>query len=141
MVMGPGGITEKLVNPVKKVNGYYYCMYKPSKPGLYIITITYSGNQIQKSPFKVDVAIAKTSKIRAHGPGLETGIVGQPANFVVEQNGEPGTLGQYLSVSFEVLNMYYLLLSKGKQFAGHIQTLCYSSIMCSVIIQPTHGIA
>jgi filamin len=94
MVMGPGGLTEKMVNPLKKVNGYYTCMYKPSKPGLYIVTITFSGNQIQKSPFKVDVAVAKTSKIRAHGPGLETGVVGQPANFVVEQNGEPGTLGQ-----------------------------------------------
>lgn len=94
MVMGPGGVTEKLVKPVTKVDGYYTCLYRPSKAGLYIVTITYSGNQIQKSPFKVEVAVTKTSKIRAHGPGLETGIAGQPAKFAVEPNGEPGQLGQ-----------------------------------------------
>jgi len=94
LVMGPGGITEKLVKPITKVSEYVYtCMYRPSKPGLYIVNITYSSNQIQKSPFKVEVGPMKTSKIKAHGPGLETGIAGQPAKFVVEQNGEPGTLG------------------------------------------------
>ena len=35
----------------------------------------------------------KESKIRAYGPGLEGGVVGKPADFVVETNGETGALG------------------------------------------------
>ena len=34
------------------------------------------------------------SKIKAYGPGLEAGVVGFPANFTVETNGETGALGQ-----------------------------------------------
>jgi filamin len=41
----------------------------------------------------VDVAPARPSKICAYGPGLETGIVGHPATFTVETNGETGALG------------------------------------------------
>lgn len=35
----------------------------------------------------------KESKIRAYGPGLEGGMVGKPAEFIVETNGETGALG------------------------------------------------
>ena len=31
--------------------------------------------------------------IKAYGPGLEGGVVGYPADFVVETNGETGSLG------------------------------------------------
>ena len=30
----------------------------------------------------------------AYGPGLEGGVVNQPANFTVETNGETGALGE-----------------------------------------------
>lgn len=92
LVMGPGGMAVK--NTLTKVGTYYTCVYSPTKPGLYIVTITYSGQQIQKSPFKVEVGpIKMLCKVRASGPGLETGVVGQPALFKVEPNGEPGQLG------------------------------------------------
>ena len=42
---------------------------------------------------QVDVGPTITTKIRAFGPGLENGIVGYPANFTVETNGETGALG------------------------------------------------
>lgn len=38
----------------------------------------------------------KESRIRAFGPGLEGGVVGYPADFVVETNGETGSLGTSL---------------------------------------------
>jgi len=75
----------------------FKCGYDPKKVGEYIITITFGGQQISKSPFIVDVGPAKTSKITAYGPGLEGGVVGQPATFVVETHGETGALGEFLS--------------------------------------------
>lgn len=38
----------------------------------------------------------KESRIRAFGPGLEGGVVGYPADFVVETNGETGSLGMLI---------------------------------------------
>lgn len=48
------------------------------------------------SPFEVQVAPPPgTQKVRAWGPGLERGVVGQSADFVVEAIGtEVGTLGE-----------------------------------------------
>lgn len=48
------------------------------------------------SPFEVEVAVeAGQQKVRAWGPGLETGMVGKSADFVVEAIGtEVGTLGK-----------------------------------------------
>jgi len=91
MIMAPGGSPEK--NTLKKVDNYYTCVYKPIKPGLYIVTVQYAGQPIPKSPFRVDVAPMKVSKVRAYGPGLKTGVVGQPATFRVVPHGEPGQLG------------------------------------------------
>lgn len=48
------------------------------------------------SPFEVVVSEAvKSQKVRAWGPGLETGMVGKSADFVVEAIGrEVGNLGK-----------------------------------------------
>jgi len=75
----------------------FKCGYDPQKVGEYIITVTFGGQQISKSPFIVDVGPAKASKITAYGPGLEGGVVGQPATFIVETHGETGALGKILS--------------------------------------------
>lgn len=50
------------------------------------------------SPFEVIISEdAGPQKVRAWGPGLETGMVGKSADFVVEAIGtEVGTLGKYL---------------------------------------------
>ena len=50
------------------------------------------------SPFEVQVSPeAGVQKVRAWGPGLETGQVGKSADFVVEAIGtEVGTLGKWL---------------------------------------------
>lgn len=48
------------------------------------------------SPFEVQVSPQPgAQKVRAWGPGLEGGVVGRPADFVVEAVGtEVGTLGE-----------------------------------------------
>lgn len=93
MIMGPGGVPEKTT--VTKISTTFEYVYKPTKPGLYIINITFGGQQIPKSPFKVTVAVTKTSRVRAFGPGLESGVAGTPAHFTVEPNGE-GPIGKHL---------------------------------------------
>lgn len=55
--------------------------------------ITFAGQEIHKSPFEVNVGPYKETEIRAYGPGLIGGVVGYPALFTVETNGETGALG------------------------------------------------
>ncbi|XP_056000448.1 filamin-A-like isoform X18 [Ostrea edulis] len=93
-IIGPGGIEVKCTcSKSKKEEGVYECVYVPLKQGQYIINITFGDQHIAKSPFKVEVGPSKTSKIRAYGPGLEGGVVNQPARFTVETQGETGALG------------------------------------------------
>lgn len=56
--------------------------------------VTFNGKEIYKSPFEVNVGPFKKTAIRAYGPGLEGGVVGQPAQFTIETNGETGALGK-----------------------------------------------
>jgi len=91
-VIGPGGAEEHI--RVRKLDPVTFeCAYTPKKPGLYVVNVTYGGQPIAKSPFKVDVGPYKETKIRAFGPGLEQGVVGYAACFTVETNGETGALG------------------------------------------------
>lgn len=71
----------------------YACHYTPIKEGRHVVMITYGGKEIPKSPFEVNVGPYKESNIRAFGPGLRAGIVGHPAKFTVDTNGETGALG------------------------------------------------
>ncbi|XP_061106615.1 filamin-C isoform X3 [Conger conger] len=94
MVKGPRGGEEPV--KVRDVgDGVYECDYYPILPGKYTIIITWGGHTIPRSPFEVEVSEeAGLQKVRAWGPGLETGMVGKSADFVVEAIGtEVGTLG------------------------------------------------
>ncbi|XP_051548052.1 filamin-C [Myxocyprinus asiaticus] len=93
-VKGPGG-AEVPVKVCDVGDGVYKCDYCPVKPGKYNVIITWGGQPIPRSPFEVEVSTeVGPQKVRAWGPGLETGMVGKPADFVVEAIGtEVGTLG------------------------------------------------
>uniref|UniRef100_A0A8C1K5H7 Filamin C, gamma b (actin binding protein 280) n=1 Tax=Cyprinus carpio TaxID=7962 RepID=A0A8C1K5H7_CYPCA len=92
-VKGPSG--DEPVKVQDLGDGVYECDYYPIFTGKYIITITWGGHAIPRSPFEVIVSEdAGPQKVRAWGPGLETGMVGKSADFVVEAIGtEVGTLG------------------------------------------------
>ncbi|KAJ8017344.1 hypothetical protein DPEC_G00016890 [Dallia pectoralis] len=94
IIKGPKGLEE----PCKKKDlgdGVFGFEYYPSTPGAYSITITWGGQHIHCSPLEVKVGSeAGPQKVRAWGPGLESGIVGKSADFVVEAVGDNvGTLG------------------------------------------------
>ena len=81
---------------IKKADANTYeCVYIPQVPGNYVINVTYGGQHVPRSPFKVAVGPFKESRIRAYGPGLIGGVVGYPAIFTVETNGETGALGKH----------------------------------------------
>ncbi|TNN09515.1 Filamin-A isoform 1 [Schistosoma japonicum] len=78
----------------RKTGAYLFdCSYTPQKPGTHQVNVRYGGDHIMLSPFTVEVAPYKESRIRAFGPGLVGGVVNKPAVFVVETNGETGALG------------------------------------------------
>ncbi|KAF3705380.1 Filamin-C [Channa argus] len=93
-VKGPKG-QEEPVKFIEMENGLYECNYYPIMMGKYTVSITWGGHSIPRSPFEVQVSEEVGSqKVRAWGPGLETGMVGKSADFVVEAIGtEVGTLG------------------------------------------------
>lgn len=91
-VIGPGGSHE--VVKVKQIDAYTFeYIYHPKKEGRYIVMVSYGGQEIPKSPFEVNIGPYKETRIRAYGPGLKGGVVGYPALFTVETNGEAGGLG------------------------------------------------
>ncbi|XP_040261120.1 filamin-A isoform X2 [Bufo bufo] len=94
VVKGPKG-TEERVKQKDLGDGVYYFEYYPATPGNYTVTITWGGQNIPRSPFEVKVGTeCGQQKVRAWGPGLEGGVVGKSADFVVEAIGDDvGTLG------------------------------------------------
>ncbi|XP_077402570.1 filamin-A isoform X4 [Vanacampus margaritifer] len=93
-IKGPKGLEE----PCKRKDlgdGVYGFDYYPTAPGTYSITITWGGQHIPRSPIEVKVGSeAGQQRVRAWGPGLEGGVIGKSADFVVEAVGDNvGTLG------------------------------------------------
>jgi len=85
-VEGPFG--EEKVDIKNNKDGTYSCTYYPTKHGNYVVSITWSGQQIPNSPFNVKVgAPGDKSKIRAYGTGLEKGTAGQRCDFHVDTRG------------------------------------------------------
>lgn len=104
-IIGPGGVDQNV--SMKKINGTTYdCHYYPTKEGRYVIMVTFGGVEIAKSPFEVNVKPKKDSSIVAHGPGLSSGVVGYPAAFVVETNGETGALGFNIAGPSQVILVF-----------------------------------
>ncbi|XP_039204026.1 filamin-B isoform X4 [Crotalus tigris] len=93
-IKGPKGL-EELVKQKEFMDGVYAFEYYPVTPGKYIVTISWGGHNIPKSPFEVQVGSeVGPQKVRAWGPGLHEGVVGKSADFIVESIGpEVGSLG------------------------------------------------
>ena len=74
----------------KGEDGNYTCTVYAPEPGRYTAHVRWNGEHILGSPFKVKVMTPpKPENVRAYGPGLENGYVGQEGNFTVE-TGEGG---------------------------------------------------
>ncbi|NWV59546.1 FLNC protein, partial [Malurus elegans] len=76
----------------------YRVEYTPFDEGLHLVEVTYDDVAVPKSPFRVGVAEGcDPTRVRAHGPGLEGGLVGTANHFTVETRGA-GTGGLGLAI-------------------------------------------
>ncbi|NWH83406.1 FLNC protein, partial [Aegithalos caudatus] len=79
-------------------DGTYRVEYTPFEEGLHLVEVTYDDVAVPKSPFRVGVAEGcDPTRVRAHGPGLEGGLVGTANHFTVETRGA-GTGGLGLAI-------------------------------------------
>ncbi|CAN0094806.1 unnamed protein product, partial [Bubo scandiacus] len=79
-------------------DGTYRVDYTPYEDGLHRVEVTYDDVGVPKSPFRVGVAEGcDPTRVRAHGPGLEGGLVGKANRFTVETRGA-GTGGLGLAI-------------------------------------------
>uniref|UniRef100_A0A8C4R4Z0 Calponin-homology (CH) domain-containing protein n=1 Tax=Eptatretus burgeri TaxID=7764 RepID=A0A8C4R4Z0_EPTBU len=115
-VKGPGGESE--VSRRSLGDGLHEFEYRPLIVGHYVITITWGSKNIPRSPFEVLVGPpAGEQKVRAWGPGLEMGLVGHSANFIVEALGsDVGALGSGRSLHFQMLSCFTLIFVQIVQF-------------------------
>ncbi|XP_076819806.1 filamin-A-like isoform X4 [Clavelina lepadiformis] len=77
--IGPRGVAEH-VNVKNNGDGTYSCDYYTTKPGQYVVSVTYSGKPAKNSPYRVNVDMPPdASKVKVEGPGIEPGnIINEP---------------------------------------------------------------
>ena len=104
--VGAGGLGQlecKITSPSRKSvyaqmveteNGYEIS-FTPSEEGTYRIDINYDGYPIRGSPFHIEAQLPPDpTKVKAHGPGLAKGEVGEMSPFTIDTRGAGnGSLG------------------------------------------------
>ncbi|KAG7453314.1 filamin-B isoform X2, partial [Solea senegalensis] len=72
--------------------------YTPTEEGVHTVHVSYDGHAVPGSPFPVEAQLPPDpSKVKAFGPGLSGGLVGDPAEFTIDTKGA-GTGGLGLTV-------------------------------------------
>ena len=79
-VVSPSGEVPAKVS--ETVRGIYTATYTPPEAGDYTINVKFAGSHVEGSPFPVTVG--DPGKVKCFGPGLESAIVNEPANFTVD---------------------------------------------------------
>ncbi|NXS51803.1 FLNC protein, partial [Brachypteracias leptosomus] len=96
-VVNPSGATTDTY-VTDHSDGTYRVDYTPYEDGTHLVEVTYDDVAVPKSPFRVGVAEGcDPTRVRAHGPGLEGGLVGKANRFTVETRGA-GTGGLGLAI-------------------------------------------
>ena len=89
----PGELTVVANGPNKSVDGSvtdnedgtFNLTFDPPESGRYQVHVRWDGQHIDGSPFKMKVSSPPMPEnVKAYGPGLDNGVVGQEGNFVVE---------------------------------------------------------
>ncbi|XP_010014558.1 PREDICTED: filamin-C-like, partial [Nestor notabilis] len=96
-VLNPSGAkTDTFITDLG--DGTYRVEYTPYEDGVHRVEVAYDEVAVPKSPFRVAVAEGcDPTRVRAHGPGLEGGLVGKANRFTVETRGA-GTGGLGLAI-------------------------------------------
>ena len=92
--IGPSNTQARVYLAKSSKKGAYNVKLDPIRHGKYRVSVKWSGEHIPGSPFMLNIYPgADPSKCRAHGPGLEDGIVGRASMFMIEtRDAGAGTL-------------------------------------------------
>jgi hypothetical protein len=92
--IGPGGTQARVYLAKGNKKGIHNVKLDPIRHGKYRVSVKWSEEHIPGSPFMLKIYPgADASKCRAHGPGLEDGIVGRASSFMIEtRDAGAGTL-------------------------------------------------
>lgn len=95
-----GGRVKALVIPTAEG---FLVNFTPTQLGQYILSICFGGTPITPRPFCLQcVGGVDCKMVHAIGPGLEGGIVGQPAEFLIDTRGAgTGALGVTIEGPYE----------------------------------------
>lgn len=62
--------------------------FTPTQLGEYLLSVCFGGTPLSPYPFRLQCLTESDSgKVHASGPGLERGVVGQPAEFMIDTRG------------------------------------------------------
>lgn len=64
--------------------------YEPREEGSHELNVKYNGEHVQGSPYKFHVDSLTTGSVTAYGPGLSTGVSGEPSHFTISTKGAGG---------------------------------------------------
>ena len=78
---------------VDNKNGTVKVGYRPTETGPHTLEMNYAGVPLQGSPYKFNVQPITVGKVSVFGPGLSSGLAGQPSSFtVVTKDAGPGMI-------------------------------------------------
>lgn len=76
---------------VDNKNGTVKVSYRPTEAGTHTLEMNYADVPLQGSPYKFTVQQVTPGKVSVFGPGLSSGLAGQPSSFtVVTKDAGPG---------------------------------------------------
>ncbi|XP_077288886.1 filamin A protein cher isoform X3 [Arctopsyche grandis] len=64
--------------------------YEPREEGSHELLVKYNGEHVQGSPYKFHVDSLSTGYVTAYGPGLASGVSGEPSHFTISTKGSGG---------------------------------------------------
>uniref|UniRef100_A0A8C2WE17 Filamin B n=1 Tax=Cyclopterus lumpus TaxID=8103 RepID=A0A8C2WE17_CYCLU len=95
---GQGRLEVAVVSPQPSKAGVSLVRYTPTEEGVHAVNVSYDGHPVPGSPFPVEAQLPPDpSKVKAFGPGLKGGLVGDSAEFTIDTKGA-GTGGLGLTV-------------------------------------------
>ncbi|NXN99627.1 FLNA protein, partial [Rhinopomastus cyanomelas] len=91
-----GNLTDTFLED--RGDGTFRVEYTPYEEGMHTVDVSCGGSPVPHSPFRVAVTEGcDPSRVRVHGPGLQSGTTHQPNQFTIETRGA-GTGGLGLAV-------------------------------------------
>ncbi|XP_075230344.1 filamin-B-like [Lycorma delicatula] len=81
--MSPSG--NKVKAYVIPTNEGFLVDFTPTEPGEYLLSISFGGEPVSPTPYRLTCLHgSNTNRVRASGPGLERGVIGRPAEFMID---------------------------------------------------------